>query len=302
MSRPKWNNDRIRQNSTAIAMTALWRRNEASFARSGSEAFRPVACVDPGPIRRFFDLQSRSIWQDLSVILPKSTGKIVDVGCGAQPYRRLIPSACAYIGIDVSSAESNFGYSVPDTIYFADNRWPPEDSSVDVILATETLEHVSDPNLFLEEAARVSRPTGTLILTVPFAARWHYIPHDYWRFTPSGLKVLLENAGFFKVEIYARGNEWTVLFYKVISCLAPLLLANPSGKNSGKLLELIVRRILGIGAFPFIFLSALIGALTLKFNCTGDDCLGYTVVARRQSSNGDPSTTPSIGISGDSLY
>ena len=35
---------------------------------------------------------------------------------------------------------------------------------------------------------------------MPFAARWHFIPHDYWRFTPSGLERLLSAAGFTRMS------------------------------------------------------------------------------------------------------
>lgn len=43
-------------------------------------------------IRRFFDLQAGSIWNDLAVVLPKVRGTLLDVGCGAQPYRGLLLS------------------------------------------------------------------------------------------------------------------------------------------------------------------------------------------------------------------
>ena len=58
---------------------------------------------------------------------------------------------------------------------------------MNVVLCTETLEHVLETRRFLAEAARCLTPGGTLLLTIPFAARWHFIPYDYWRFTPSSL-------------------------------------------------------------------------------------------------------------------
>ena len=82
--------------------------------------------------------------------------------------------------------------------------WPPR-----------RFEHVPEPTAFLEHAFRALRPGGTVIITTPFAARWHYIPHDYWRFTPSSLRLLLERAGFEDVVVYGRGNESTVACYKV---------------------------------------------------------------------------------------
>ncbi len=108
------------------------------------------------------------------------------MGCGAQPDRHLLPSQTTYRAIDDSGAESHFGYSMPDTTYYEGDRWPILDETVDVVLCTETLEHVPEPSVFLAEALRVLKHGGWLLLTVQFAARWHYILHDYWRFTPSG--------------------------------------------------------------------------------------------------------------------
>jgi hypothetical protein len=41
-------------------------------------------------VRRLLDLQAASLWIDLSAVLKQLSGTIVDVGCGAQPYRNLL--------------------------------------------------------------------------------------------------------------------------------------------------------------------------------------------------------------------
>ena len=141
--------------------------------------------------RRALDLQAASIWRDLDRELPSVTGTVVDVGCGAQPYRGFLGPEVRYIGIDTTYAKARFGYELPDTLYLEGDTWPLEDDSADVVLATETLEHVLNPCRFIAEARRCLRSGGRLVVTVPFAARWHYVPYDYWRFTPSSLNMLL---------------------------------------------------------------------------------------------------------------
>jgi SAM-dependent methyltransferase len=224
--------------------------------------------------RRVLDLQAGSIWDDLVALLPRSRGVILDVGCGAQPYRHLLPPEATYQAIDYSGADQHFGYSMPDTTYYQGDRWPVADASVDVVLCTETLEHVPEPAVFLAEAARCLKPGGRLLLTVPFAARWHYIPHDYWRFTPSGLQRLLSAAGFERVAVFARGNTLTVACYKVMALLLPLLM--PQQKNLSKRLLMLA---CGALALPFVLALGCIGTLSLKYSKGGDDCLGYTAVA-----------------------
>jgi SAM-dependent methyltransferase len=66
----------------------------------------------------------------------------------------------------------------------------------DGAICTEVLEHVPDDRALLTELARVLRPGGVLVVTVPFMFRYHPDPADYRRYTPDGLAAALERAGF----------------------------------------------------------------------------------------------------------
>jgi SAM-dependent methyltransferase len=217
-------------------------------------------------------LQAGSVWRDLALELPNARGVVLDVGCGAQPYRPLVPPAAHYVGIDSARAPSDFGYELPDTIYFEGETWPIESGSVDFVLCTETLEHVLEPSRLLEEAHRCLRQGGRLLLTVPFAARWHFVPEDYWRFTPSSLNHLLRQAGFTSIGVYARGNALTVACYKSMALFLPTLF--PQSPSPGRQ----AMRVLAFPSVPVVALLALIARFSLEFD-GGDDCLGYTVVA-----------------------
>ena len=153
---------------------------------------------------------------------------------------------------------------------------------MDVVLCTETLEHVPEPARFLSEIARVLRPAGKLILTVPFAARYHFIPHDYWRFTPAALHRILGASRFQNVAVFARGNSVTVACYKMMALMLPLLF----GESSSAFI-LVPRRAAGLGLCPVILVFALIANVSL-YGRGGDDCLGYTVFAQRTADADDP--------------
>jgi SAM-dependent methyltransferase len=225
------------------------------------------------------DLQAASIWRDLHPALAGVTGTLVDVGCGAQPYRSLLPKGTTYVGLDTGRA-ADFGYALPGVRVIADaGRWPVTDGEADVVLATETLEHVVDPPTFLAEVRRCLKPGGRLIITVPFSARWHYIPYDYWRFTPSGLRVLLEQAGLAEIVVHARGNESTVAIYKLLG--AAYAFALPQTEPGA-----VRPRLRAALAAPVIAGLALLGQVSLRGRA-GDDCLGYTAYAVRP-----PSATP----------
>lgn len=56
---------------------------------------------------------------------------------------------------------------------------PQPDSSFDVILCSEVLEHVPDPLKVLDEFARLLKPGGKLIITAPFGSLVHFAPYHY---------------------------------------------------------------------------------------------------------------------------
>lgn len=261
-------------------MLGRWRHN---LTERREESWRPPLLLAQdgwssrwgAALRRCLDLQAASIWNDLKIILAQAQGQVLDVGCGAQPYRCLLPPDVEYRAIDLATAPAEFGYDTPGTVYYSGPTWPVADGTVDWLLSTETLEHVFDYRQFLGEAGRCLRPGGRLVGTVPFAARWHFVPHDYWRFTPSCLQRLLVAAGFDDIAVYARGNAVTVACYKVMALMLPWLLPPVSGLWPG-----LWRRALGALASPLLLLCAVLGHASLRV-AGGDDCLGYTLLARR---------------------
>ena len=254
-----------------------------SVANAGTlENWRPPAFKPPSTrlamilagVRRFFDLQAGSIWRDVAAELPYCRGVVLDVGCGAQPHRPLLNRDAEYVAIDTVDAKEHFGYEIPNTRYFSGDRWPVADETIDLVLCTEVLEHVLEPLRLLQEARRCLRPDGRIMLTVPFAARWHFIPHDYWRYTPSSLKHLLTSAGFNDIAIYARGNAVTVASYKVMALLLPLLMP----QHGNRWVRLCKSLLLAVPLAPIMISLACIAQMSLRWP-GGDDCLGYTALA-----------------------
>ena len=72
----------------------------------------------------------------------------------------------------------------------------------------------------------------------------------------------------------ARGNPLTVACYKVMALIL-MLLFGADDKRPG-----IVARVCGVVLLPFLALAALVANVTMQSDW-GDDCLGYTVTARR---------------------
>lgn len=258
--------------------------DRADLTKTPAEVFRPIPIAlranFPGilldRLRLFADLQYASVTYDVEVFARKTTGRLLDVGCGAQPFRRFFGTS-EYLGLDIADSDSKFSYRSPDTVYYDGGVFPFGDKEFSRVLCTETLEHVPEPRVFLSEIFRVMDDKAVLLLTVPFAARWHFVPFDYWRFTPSGLSRLFCEAGFSSIAVHARGDEVVVAAYKCVSIAVSLLTSTRSS-----LIGRMTARLVGLFLAPFAALALLIAHTRLRSKSPNFDCLGYTVVARRQ--------------------
>lgn len=103
----------------------------------------------------------------------------LDFGCGQSVTADAFPR---YVGMDIRIAE---GVGVVGDAHAV----PFRDATFEQILCSEVLEHLREPERAIAEMARVLRPGGSLLLTVPFAYPVHEAPVDYQRFTPYGLET-----------------------------------------------------------------------------------------------------------------
>lgn len=116
---------------------------------------------------------------------------LADYGCGNKPYEPIIrPHIKEYIGLDL---EENPTADIP--ISPEGNIFLP-DESVDVVLSTQVLEHVVNPALYLSESFRILKKGGKIVLSTHGYWMYHPDPTDYWRWTSSGLKKVISEAGF----------------------------------------------------------------------------------------------------------
>jgi SAM-dependent methyltransferase len=129
--------------------------------------------------------------------------KLVEVGAGTafmEPVLRQDIPDLLYVKGEIAPTENT-------TVVFDAAAFPLADASVDIVMALEVLEHMSAPQHLLDEAARVLRPGGHLVLTVPFMFGVHDL-RDYYRYTPLGLQSLLEPRGLTLTETVVRGGTF----------------------------------------------------------------------------------------------
>ena len=97
--------------------------------------------------------------------------RVLDIACGEGYGAAALQKAGAahVIGVDVSQdaclhARKRYGLDVRSG---SAEQIPLPDSSVDVVVSFETIEHVRDPGRFLDECARVLAPGGRLVISTP---------------------------------------------------------------------------------------------------------------------------------------
>lgn len=250
---------------------------------SRTESFQPISVKSPAAspllfrLRCLIDLQLGTIVNYLRPALAQVTGRVLDVGAGQSPWRAWLPAQTSYQGIDVGHA-NEFGMegNVPDVVYYDGRIMPFADGAFDCVLCIEVLEHSQDPQLLVSEIRRVIKPAGLLLLTVPWSARQHHLPHDYHRFTRERLRDLFSENGFEHIRIRERGNDISVIANKLTVLTIRLL--HPFKLTPSILWRLPLFLLCGLLSTGFIVAAHLSEVLGMGAK---EDPLGYFVQANK---------------------
>jgi len=89
---------------------------------------------------------------------------------------------------------------------------PVPDSSFDVVMCTEVLEHIINPNDTLRELDRVLKKGGYMIITAPFCSLTHFAPYHYATgFSRFFYEEFCKNNGYDIIELSPNGNYFHYL-------------------------------------------------------------------------------------------
>ncbi|MEM6672643.1 MAG: methyltransferase domain-containing protein [Planctomycetota bacterium] len=232
-------------------------------------------------------LDWRHLRRSVESLAPHARGVLLDVGVSEGPYRELFgPHVDRYVGLEyppsILDKQPEMWEMLPRVkelvqVFGDGAALPVLEGSVDTVLSTEVLEHVPDPRALVDEMARVLRPGGHLLLTVPFIQPLHELPSDYFRFTPSSLRRFVEDAGLEVVSIEPRGN-----FASANGAMLSQWLVRSIGakerQSDGSFIPSAWR-----GALLMPFTATLQVLFHLASFLSNDQavCQGYAVIARR---------------------
>ena len=163
-----------------------------------------------------FYLHYLSLHRDVkNIIKQHASGKVLDIGCGNKPYEKdFLGRIEEYIGCDIVQSS----LQKVDVICNA-KRIPLPSEEFDTIFCIQTIEHIDGHQEVLNEASRLLKKDGKIILSAPFYWPLHEVPDDYFRFTKYGLAYLLRQSGFTVIDIIENGGSWAVAGQSIIHSL-----------------------------------------------------------------------------------
>ena len=193
---------------------------------------------------------------------------VLDVGGRDRPYAGLIRHELESRGFDVRHRVID---AAGGEITAQAEALPIRSRSVDLVLCTQVMEHVAQPQAAVAEMARVLKPGGRCLLTTHGTWFYHPDPEDYWRWTSAGLASLFRGGGFDEVTVHPIGGTKLAL-----SVLALTAMDRGSGEGiAGSL----VRTLLVPPANLAVSLLTR-GRIMGRSNLPGDLVINYIVDAR----------------------
>lgn len=191
-----------------------------------------------------------------SYINIKPTITILDIGCGnGWVAKKFSGKGCNVISIDISLTNtSRIKKQVPNNNHIAIvadvYNLPIKENSVDYVIASEIMEHVINPKLFIESLYKVLNDNGELIITTPYneviehslcihcnkktpkSAHLHsfneknitqYIPNHIAKYDSFGI----HNLAFIKLKFHRIFNFLPVKIWLFIDNLGNLIYKKP---------------------------------------------------------------------------
>ena len=128
------------------------------------------------------------------------TGRTLDIGCGIGD---MLVYRSNTVGVDINPHTVAFcNARSANAVLMQPDQLPFADAEFDSVLLDNVLEHISVPDRLLNEAHRVLRPEGRLLVGVPGARGWASDSDHKVFYDEEKLRACMAAAGFSSVECF----------------------------------------------------------------------------------------------------
>jgi 2-polyprenyl-3-methyl-5-hydroxy-6-metoxy-1,4-benzoquinol methylase len=124
---------------------------------------------------------------DVRAHVPAGSRRVLDLGCstgalGAELKRQ---TGATVVGVELDTGYAEQARSRLDRVVVSDvesflRGEPPPEAPFDCVVAADVLEHLVDPWLALRQAAKLVRPGGTVVISVPNVLHWRGLARLVW--------------------------------------------------------------------------------------------------------------------------
>lgn len=168
-------------------------------------------------------------------------GKLLDLGCGQVPfygtYKDLVSEN---ICVDWANTRHQTSYldhecDLSEPLPFAANEF-------DTVILSDVLEHVPKPEILWAEIWRILKPSGKLIMNVPFFYCLHEKPHDYYRYTEFALQRFADQVGLQVLKLEPIGGSPEIFADMMAKHLQFVALV---GSPLARLVQFLTRQFIG---------------------------------------------------------
>ena len=129
-------------------------------------------------------------------------GRLLDIACGVGYGTHLLAARqpqVACVGVDISAdaiATARRGYAGPNVDFvLADAMTFADAAGFDTIVTLETIEHLPDPQAFVDRIVTLLRPGARLVASVPTTPSVDANPHHVHDFTEASFRALFRPHG-----------------------------------------------------------------------------------------------------------
>ena len=178
--------------------------------------------------------------RELLVYVPEATQRVLDVGCGAGVFgftlkQRGTPEVH---GIELDEAAGRQARELLDGVVVGDvetMELPFDDGYFNCIVFADLLEHLYDPTAVLRKVARVLRPGGLMVMSIPnirFYLTFAMLAAGRWKYEDAGIMDRTHIRFFTAVEMrnMVRAAGLRVSRMRPLTASTPELLPrNPDG-------------------------------------------------------------------------
>lgn len=163
-----------------------------------------------------FEFDGTDTYNHIIKHIATTTRRLIDLGCGEGRGLALaheLRPKVIMIGVDYSKrgiedAKKKYPWG----------RWLAEDARqtslpagcADMVISSETLEHIEEPHRLVEEAFRLLEPGGRFLLTTPWR---NHVPSDQhiWAFEYEDVEKMVKDAGFSQYWVFPLASGRCVL-------------------------------------------------------------------------------------------